>query len=46
MLYYVEGLGKCQIWTVFSEEKKNFVIKSHVIKPHFGLKKRFLCSLS
>ena len=44
MLYYVEGLGKCQIWTVFSE--KNFVIKSNVIKPHFGLKKRFLCSLS
>ena len=45
MLYYVNELGKCQIWTVFSE-KKNFVIKSHVIKPHFGLKKRFLCSLS
>ena len=22
MLYYVEGLGKCQIWTVFSEKKK------------------------
>ena len=39
MLYYVEGLGKCQIWAVFSEKK--LVIKSPCHKTPFWIEETF-----